>query len=422
MEFIDNSIGACWQTMRSPEIEIGIFQARPRQPPALICVQDNGRGMTGEQLNDWAVLHYSVKDRAVGGQSLDGEAAGQAAVPSGAAPLPSGSTTSVHQERYLRGNISRFGVGSKNATFFVCRSIKVVTRAAGEDVVHELTLSADELERRYKLGQAVYEADMVHRAPGNPSTLTSTEEVFADMHGRVAAEQAVPRDQGFTRVLLSDVKPEIAEQLAQDAEGRELCREFAHAYHYYIHGPGGNRGGDVAPSSGVPRLRLEVCWHLDDRVLWRTDLSSVADDLETRMLRQARDTFAFKLDVPGKSRVAGLLHYYPTSRGRESVPHLDQAQSALRKFRASAMALSQAAGEGALAPTPSGEAGEPEDEDEDEEGSGLVRAPIFEVYWEGRLIPAAVVESLDFIDRARPKKKELKNVSASRKRGKNSLA
>lgn len=44
-------------------------------------------------------------------------------------------------------------VGSKNAAFFIGSSVKVVTRRVGEPYVHELQLSAGELEQRYRLGQ-----------------------------------------------------------------------------------------------------------------------------------------------------------------------------------------------------------------------------------------------------------------------------
>jgi hypothetical protein len=74
---------------------------------------------------------------------------------------------------------SYFGVGSKNAAFYLGRTVKVVTRpapgAAGPAAaaaagaagrVHELCISGAELERRFRAGEVVYEEDMVHRPPG----------------------------------------------------------------------------------------------------------------------------------------------------------------------------------------------------------------------------------------------------------------
>ena len=42
--------------------------------------------------------------------------------------------------RYLSSDISFFGVGSKNAAFYLGRTVKVVTRAAGSAFVHELCI------------------------------------------------------------------------------------------------------------------------------------------------------------------------------------------------------------------------------------------------------------------------------------------
>ncbi len=51
--------------------------------------------------------------------------------------------------RYLSGDLSFFGVGSKNAAFFMGSSVKLATRQAGAgDVVHELCIVGAELERR----------------------------------------------------------------------------------------------------------------------------------------------------------------------------------------------------------------------------------------------------------------------------------
>lgn len=46
-------------------------------------------------------------------------------------------------------------MGSKNAAFFIGSSVKMVTRRVGEPYVHELQLSAGELEQRYRLGQVL---------------------------------------------------------------------------------------------------------------------------------------------------------------------------------------------------------------------------------------------------------------------------
>jgi hypothetical protein len=43
-------------------------------------------------------------------------------------------------DRYLSGDISYFGVGSKNAAFYLGRAVKVVTKPCDSTYVHELSI------------------------------------------------------------------------------------------------------------------------------------------------------------------------------------------------------------------------------------------------------------------------------------------
>ena len=56
--------------------------------------------------------------------------------------------------------------------------MKVVTRSADSDYVHELCIRGAELERRYREGAAVYEEDMVHREPGSLASRADWEKEF----------------------------------------------------------------------------------------------------------------------------------------------------------------------------------------------------------------------------------------------------
>ena len=81
----------------------------------LICVRDNGAGMSKGELNQWAVMNLSMEDR--------GLAPGSPAM-GGGGGSGSGSGSGGSGGRYLSGDISYFGVGSKNAAFFLGRSVK----------------------------------------------------------------------------------------------------------------------------------------------------------------------------------------------------------------------------------------------------------------------------------------------------------
>lgn len=152
-------------------------------------------------------MNYSVEERGQATAADDAEAGNQGAF-----------------TKYLNSSISYFGVGSKNAAFFVGSSVKVVTKRAGEPYVHELQLCAGDLEKRYRAGAPVYEATMVHRRPGDESTLEPWEARFPATQAWVREEREAGAAASFTRVLISGVKPDVLAQMAKEAEGARICR------------------------------------------------------------------------------------------------------------------------------------------------------------------------------------------------------
>lgn len=41
----------------------------------------------------------------------------------------------------------------------------------------------------------------------------------------------------FTRVTITDLKEEVMEQIANKEAAESVCKDLAHLYHYYLHGP-----------------------------------------------------------------------------------------------------------------------------------------------------------------------------------------
>lgn len=54
-------------------------------------------------------------------------------------------------------------VGSKNAAFYMGRSIKVATKSAESQYVHELGIAAERLEQRYRGGEVMPILQANHR-------------------------------------------------------------------------------------------------------------------------------------------------------------------------------------------------------------------------------------------------------------------
>ncbi|KAI1243315.1 Structural maintenance of chromosomes flexible hinge domain-containing protein 1, partial [Lamprotornis superbus] len=95
-ELIDNSLSATSQNTGIRSIQIKLLFDDSQGKPA-VAVIDNGSGMTSKQLNNWAVYRLSKFTRQGYVRPL---------------PVP----------RSLNSDISYFGVGGKQAVFFVGQS------------------------------------------------------------------------------------------------------------------------------------------------------------------------------------------------------------------------------------------------------------------------------------------------------------
>lgn len=135
-ELIDNSLRATRGNQTSRKIVVSLVAGAASGGCAktgYVSVWDNGCGMSMRQLNDWAVMNLTMEDR------------GQQPKEVAAARHEQGSAAA----KQLHSDLSYFGVGSKNAAFFMGRCIKVTTKSPENVLVHEMEISADSLEERY---------------------------------------------------------------------------------------------------------------------------------------------------------------------------------------------------------------------------------------------------------------------------------
>ena len=90
----------------------------------------------------------------------------------------------------------------------------------------------------------MYKEQIQKRGAGELIASPSQVEKFGIVSDWVAAEATPgsadqPSAATFTRVVVSDLKPDILQQF-QDEAAKNVCRHLAHLYHYYLHGPDGN--------------------------------------------------------------------------------------------------------------------------------------------------------------------------------------
>ena len=291
-------------------------------------------------------MNLTVADRERMAGRLGGASSGEA---SAEAPL------------FLNSALSFYGVGSKNACFYLGRAVTVVTHEAGAPYVHELRVAGDELAERWEAERSAggaacaYTSDMRHRELGDARSLLAEAEsrharplaAWRDAEGRPNEDTAAEgRDaaHSFTRLVMNDLARPVFDLLTAEGGMEGLARELAHVYHYYVFSERGNRGGDAppAPHASRPNITLEE-WRGGACVFSRA-LLEVQDDMETRLLRaSAREfTFALRLPVavllppvgppprPEDCVAYGVLRYYPCAGDSESIP-LDDAAAARAK-------------------------------------------------------------------------------------------
>jgi structural maintenance of chromosomes flexible hinge domain-containing protein 1 len=133
-ELVDNSLQATRNNSHSRHIVVSLVTSASA-PAGLVSVWDNGCGMSLRQLSEWAVMNLTMEDRGI--QPLEVERPRK--------------TQAKASSKQLCSDLSYFGVGSKNAAFFMGRCIKLESKSQDNVLVHELMLSADALEQRYQV-------------------------------------------------------------------------------------------------------------------------------------------------------------------------------------------------------------------------------------------------------------------------------
>eukprot|EP00892_Ulva_mutabilis_P012666 jgi/Ulvmu1/9772/UM056_0012.1 len=404
-ELIDNSLRATRHNKHARKIVVTLVSSTSCGDPAesVVSVWDNGCGMSMRQLNEWAVMNLTMEDRGLQPREVE-------------VPRHAVGTASARQ---LCSDLSYFGVGSKNAAFFMGRSVKVSTKSEGNALVHEMCINADALEQRYKTApDQVYRETITKRMPAKAPVMVEPENGLSADWIRRECEDT------FTRVTVADIKPDILEQF-QGEEAENVCRQLAHLYHYYLHGPLGNPGagsnmqhcenssqqGNHAGNQSklptgdlLPTIVVQYCHNAE--IVWSRDLRDVQDDLESLYLAAKGDELSFALDVPGKGNVEGTLWYFPYKNDAETVPRVVNQfiQQAQKETGMATQAFTQA-----VMVTQAREHDSTMLDDDiievlpDDDYAADIPLPVFEVFWQGRLIPGTSVASIPFLDALRAK-------------------
>eukprot|EP00698_Gefionella_okellyi_P014523 TRINITY_DN4027_c0_g1_i1.p1 TRINITY_DN4027_c0_g1~~TRINITY_DN4027_c0_g1_i1.p1 ORF type:complete len:1924 (+),score=338.74 TRINITY_DN4027_c0_g1_i1:67-5838(+) len=272
-ELIDNSIQATKENAGSRVIAIRISAQVAR-----IEIADNGVGMTMDQLRNWARL---------AGTSDEWE------------PKP----TQAHN--FISSDLSRYGVGAKNAVFKLGSRAIVSSKTAGCDWVNELVLDKKAL-------------------------LEDGGKWETKMRTRPCSASEEQKSQ-FTQVLVEGLSDVYAEQYKDETQVNALCKWLAQTYHFYLHGPDGNvkpehRSQEGAGATQATQMRAGFkCISL------KVNSKSLRDirDLQTRYIQESGEN-PLELDIVcddqrTEAHVKARFLYFPLRDGIETLPdHLDR--------------------------------------------------------------------------------------------------
>ncbi|XP_067835802.1 structural maintenance of chromosomes flexible hinge domain-containing protein 1 isoform X2 [Heptranchias perlo] len=354
-ELIDNSLSATASSKGIRNIQVRLLFDESQGKPA-VAVIDNGRGMTSKQLNNWAVYRLSKFTRT--DDDIESDHSGYVRPP----VVP----------RSLNSDISYFGVGGKQAVFFIGQSTRMITKPADSQDVHELILSKDDFEKKEKNKEAIYSGFIRNRKPTDSMHITSEDERF--LHGLIMEEKD---KESFTAVVITGVQQAHVQYLK--SYFHLWTRQLAHIYHYYIHGPKGNDMDATREVGSFNNIDIEISMFEKGKVPKIVNLREIKDDMQTLFINTAADSFEFKAHVEGEGVVEGIIRYHPFLYDKETYP-----EDVSCPFNVL------------------------EDDEEDcysvDKGARGKR-PIFECFWNGRLIPYTTVEDFEFC--APPKKRGL---------------
>ena len=146
-ELIDNALGATKSNQGPREIDV-VIQLDDKT--SYLAVIDNGSGMNTRELNAWAIYRFSKERRnekfgkklATGGGNGSNSSGSSNSTSNGTSAHSNGvNGTGVHVNgkeapipRSINSEISFFGVGGKQAVFFVGEAVRMITKTKDSKV------------------------------------------------------------------------------------------------------------------------------------------------------------------------------------------------------------------------------------------------------------------------------------------------
>jgi hypothetical protein len=129
--------------------------------------------------------------------------------------------------------ISKFGVGAKQAGFFLGDRIRVVTKTANSPTVLELVLDRGEFDQRFKSGEEVYRGQVKARSVGASNLTIPGDESSIPRLVEILNEHETSQEQ-FTSTIIR-LHADTAKELQSKERFDDVADELAEIYHFHLH-------------------------------------------------------------------------------------------------------------------------------------------------------------------------------------------
>jgi hypothetical protein len=203
-EFVDNSIQACRDVRSEKRISVTFFEEpSTKTSSSFLMVCDNGQGLNPSEIQQFATF------------SLDQETRGVAP-----------SETDLQRDTSY---ISKFGVGSKQAGFYLGDRITLLTKKANKPEIHKFSLDRSKLNSRY-MKDNVY-SDTIHPFPSfSPDILENDEKQSKNMMNAIL--EHITKYSKQYAIFIIKLKDEIKEKILNKAD--IIVRDLAEIYYFQL--------------------------------------------------------------------------------------------------------------------------------------------------------------------------------------------
>ena len=202
-EFIDNSIQACSSVHPSRDIFVSLFVSTSHKcQDNFIVFRDNGCGMDELRIQQYATFALTKEKRNI--------------VPSKAGDA---------------SFIGRFGVGAKQAGFYLGKRIKLITKTNDSPEILQFTLDFDELQNKTKEKQ--YTGDINSVTVDNENLFDRDEETYPLL---VSCIKEHMQSQPQFSIFIIKLELNIVSMFRNLAKASQaVVRQIADVYHFHLH-------------------------------------------------------------------------------------------------------------------------------------------------------------------------------------------